>query len=106
MRIRNIISTVGLASALTACAVGPNYHAPNPNMPRGYMAGATQAPPGAQTPAEAGPTVDITQWWHALNDPGLDSLIERAIRANPDLEIALTRLQQVRTRQVVYAGDA
>jgi NodT family efflux transporter outer membrane factor (OMF) lipoprotein len=48
--------------------------------------------------------VDLTQWWHALQDPELDALVQRAIRANPDIEIALTRLQQVRTGQVTLVG--
>jgi NodT family efflux transporter outer membrane factor (OMF) lipoprotein len=75
-------------------------------MPHEYIAASAAPMPNTGAPAAAGPAVDLTQWWHALNDPELDSLIERAIRANPDIEIALTRLQQARTRQVVYAGDA
>jgi outer membrane protein TolC len=33
-------------------------------------------------------------------------LIDRAVRANPDIEIALTRLQEVRTQEAVLVGDA
>jgi NodT family efflux transporter outer membrane factor (OMF) lipoprotein len=105
MRLPNIIGLVGLAVALTACAVGPNYHSPSVKMPQEYIAASAAAAPNAPGRAVTGATVDLTQWWHALDDPELDSLIERAIRANPDIEIALTRLQQARTRQVVYAGD-
>ena len=47
--------------------------------------------------------MDPAQWWRALHDPQLDSLIERAIRANLDIDIALTRLQEARTR---LAGTA
>jgi NodT family efflux transporter outer membrane factor (OMF) lipoprotein len=47
----------------------------------------------------------LTQWWHALNDPELDSLIDRAIRANPDIEVALTRLQELRTGEAVLVGN-
>jgi NodT family efflux transporter outer membrane factor (OMF) lipoprotein len=50
--------------------------------------------------------VDLSQWWHALHDPELDALVERAVRANPDIEIALTHLQEVRTGQVVLVGAA
>jgi NodT family efflux transporter outer membrane factor (OMF) lipoprotein len=102
MRLR--LALVGLLSAwLSACAVGPNYHAPKATMPSDFTAVpavATQGPPVTQTP------VDIAQWWLSLHDSELDSLIDRAIRANPDIEIALTRLQQVRTRQAVLTGDA
>jgi NodT family efflux transporter outer membrane factor (OMF) lipoprotein len=80
---------------LTGCAVGPNYHEPKTVTPSGFVA--------APGPQSAG---DLTQWWHSLKDPELDSLIDRAIRANPDIEIALTRLQEVRTREAVLTGDA
>ncbi|HWW19440.1 MAG TPA: efflux transporter outer membrane subunit [Steroidobacteraceae bacterium] len=100
MQYRNILGLGLLAAGLTAC-VGPNYHTPKSELPKQYIA-ATDLPASTGTTA---PGVDLAQWWHALNDPELDSLIERAVRANPDIEIALTRLQQARTRQVIYAGD-
>ncbi len=58
----------------------------------------------AATPAAAAP--DLATWWHALNDPELNSLVERAIKSNPDLEVALTRLQQARNYEAVVAGHA
>jgi NodT family efflux transporter outer membrane factor (OMF) lipoprotein len=48
--------------------------------------------------------VDLTQWWQALHDPTLDALVSRTIRANPDIEIALTRLQEARTGQRELVG--
>ena len=50
--------------------------------------------------------VDMTSWWHALNDPELDSLVERAVRSNPDLQIALDRLQAARTYEIAIVGAA
>ena len=37
--------------------------------------------------------VDLARWWKSLDDPLLDSLVERAIRSGFDLRIALARLQ-------------
>jgi NodT family efflux transporter outer membrane factor (OMF) lipoprotein len=48
----------------------------------------------------------LAQWWRALDDKELDSLIERAIKGNLDLEIALTRLQQARTYEAGIIGSA
>jgi outer membrane protein TolC len=48
----------------------------------------------------------LAAWWTVLNDPELNSLIERALVANPDLDIALTRLQQARTYESVVLGHA
>jgi NodT family efflux transporter outer membrane factor (OMF) lipoprotein len=87
------------SAALGGCAVGPNYHAPRTATPEKFAAAAAQ-PTGA-APA----SVDLAQWWRSLKDPQLDSLIERAIRANPDIEIALTRLQEARTQEAVFVSD-
>ena len=81
---------------LAGCAVGPNFHRPKTVTPAQFIAA-----PSAAAAAQSAP-----QWWQSLEDSELDSLIERAIRANPDIEVALTRLQEARTRQFVLAGDA
>ncbi len=92
-----------MIAGLTACAVGPAYHAPKPDVPATYAAAAR----GAQ--ADAGPAaanVDLATWWHALDDAELNSLVERAVKSNLDLAIALTRLQQARTYEAVVVGHA
>jgi NodT family efflux transporter outer membrane factor (OMF) lipoprotein len=87
-----LLSIAGLCS----CAVGPNYHEPKPDVPADYAAHAAPAAADAQ----------LATWWRTLNDPELDSLVERAIKSNLDLEIALTRLQQARTYEAVVVGHA
>ena len=54
--------------------------------------------------AKAPPPVDLGRWWQALGDPELDSLVERAVKANPDLQIALDRLQAARTYEAGIYG--
>ena len=98
-------STLLLAAVLGACAAGPNYHVPQLPVPEHY-AGAE----GAAAPAEAGEAagaparVELAVWWRALQDPELDSLIERAVAGNPDLIIALDRLQAARTFEAAVIG--
>jgi NodT family efflux transporter outer membrane factor (OMF) lipoprotein len=89
--------SIALASlvALSACAVGPGYRTPKPDEPPNFT---------AKTPA--GPAADLGAWWRALNDPELDSLVDRAVKSNLDLEIALDRLQQARTYEAVVIGHA
>ena len=105
-RLRPFLPTLGL-SLLAGCAVGPNYHTPKLPAPEGYAeqvsAGAPPSPAAAAS-AAAVPAVDLTGWWHALKDPELDSLIERAISGNPDLLIALDRLQAARTFEAAIIG--
>jgi NodT family efflux transporter outer membrane factor (OMF) lipoprotein len=103
------VSTKGLlcilvsAAAFAGCAVGPNYRAPQTSMPEKFAASAPALAEAAA--ASAVSAVDLAQWWRALNDSELDSLIERALRANPDIEIALMRLQEARTQLAAATSD-
>jgi NodT family efflux transporter outer membrane factor (OMF) lipoprotein len=100
MRVVSKLVSSAVALMITACAVGPNYHQPKTTAPDEFIDRSRAAP------ASSADSVDPARWWHSLNDPHLDSLVERAIQANPDIEIALTRLQEAREYQAVYAGDA
>jgi NodT family efflux transporter outer membrane factor (OMF) lipoprotein len=87
---------IGLAATLIAgCAVGPNYHRPQIALPEHYAA----------QPQTDGAVNDLASWWHALQDPELDSLLDRAITANPDVEIALDHLQAARTYEAGMLGE-
>ncbi len=85
------------------CAAGPNYRPPEPDVPPRFAANGGELKSGPETkPAPP----DLGLWWKSLQDPQLDSLVERAVRSNLDLEIALTRLQQARTYESVVVSDA
>jgi NodT family efflux transporter outer membrane factor (OMF) lipoprotein len=60
------------------------------------MTAAVTAPP---IPA------DFVRWWQVLHDRQLNALIERAVASNPDIEIALARVQQARTQQIAVLGQ-
>ena len=116
-RARSYLHFVAFITAgLTGCAAGPNYHAPKPDVPDAFTPvpsadALTLAPapypaaPAGATPS-APPVTSLARWWQALEDSELNSLIERAIKGNPDLEIALTRLQQARTYEAGIIGSA
>jgi NodT family efflux transporter outer membrane factor (OMF) lipoprotein len=96
-----------LLGGLAGCEVGPNYRAPTQVMPAQFskgLSGPSTMPAGTAAPANQ--ETDLTAWWLALDDPELDSLIHRAVAANPDIEIAMTRLQEVRTIQSVALSGA
>jgi NodT family efflux transporter outer membrane factor (OMF) lipoprotein len=86
-------------AGLSGCTVGPNYHPPATTMPSSFVS----AVPPATQPAVA---VDVSQWWKSLDDSELNSLVERAVAANPDLQIALMRLQQARAEEYAIGGIA
>jgi NodT family efflux transporter outer membrane factor (OMF) lipoprotein len=87
---------LGVIAVLSACAAGPRYRAPKPDLPPAFA--SQVAAPGAD--------VDLATWWRALNDEELNSLVDRAVRSNLDLAIALDRLQQARTYEAAVIGNA
>jgi NodT family efflux transporter outer membrane factor (OMF) lipoprotein len=98
---------LGLAAAvLGGCAVGPNYHTPRLPVPEQYAAVARTTQPAAAGKAAAGAPapIELAAWWRALQDPELDSLVSRAILDNPDLIVALDRLQAARTYEAAIIG--
>src|SRR3984893_11396888 len=92
------------AAGLSACSGGPAFKLPVLELPGRYIAGMNA---GTTAPAsERVANVDLTRWWRSFRDPQLVSLVERSIASNPDIAIALARLQQARAQQLVATGAA
>jgi outer membrane protein TolC len=84
---------------LSACAVGPDYELPAVTIPKAF--GTASLMPAVPT---APATADFARWWQIVNDRQLNALIEWAIASNPDIEIALTRVQEARSQEIVVVG--
>ncbi|PTU30845.1 RND transporter [Stenotrophobium rhamnosiphilum] len=84
--MRTLISIVLSALALTACAVGPDYRAPE--TPPTALLNASSPLFVAKSPEAV--------WWNQFEDEELDSLISRALEANLDLRIAIDRVREAR----------
>src|ERR1700677_2128256 len=84
--MRNLIAIATSTLLLAACAVGPNYHAP-------------QAAPvvlkNAQSPAFVEQTPEAL-WWQEFDDRELDNLVGRALASNLDLRAAYDRVRAAR----------
>jgi outer membrane protein, multidrug efflux system len=87
-----------MTMVLASCTVGPNFLKPTPKMPEKW----------AEVPKDetAVKSLDISRWWITFRDPELDSLIERAVQANLDLQIAEARIREARAQRVVVASAA
>jgi NodT family efflux transporter outer membrane factor (OMF) lipoprotein len=104
--LSRMLGTAALVAvaALAGCAAGPNYRAPKNDLPPQFAA-QVAAPAGSLSrAAPSAAEVDIAVWWRALNDAELNSLVERAVKSNLDLQMALDRLQQARTYEAVVVG--
>jgi NodT family efflux transporter outer membrane factor (OMF) lipoprotein len=97
MRTFRIASAVALLMVLAGCAPGPRYRTPNLPVPEKWSA--------ANRSDNLAVSRDISRWWTAFNDPVLDSLVDRAIRSNPDLRVAGARIREARAARGIAAAD-
>ena len=89
---------LALAPLVSACAVGPRYTPPRPEMPAGWH----------EAPVASG-TFDpstLERWWTAFQDPVLDDLVARAVDGNLDLKIAAARMREARAARGIAASAA
>jgi multidrug efflux system outer membrane protein len=83
------------AAVLSACAVGPNYHAPETKAAEKFdNLEATYS-------KEAAPA----NFWQTFSDPELEKLVNEALASNHDLRIALTRVYDARALRRDAAFD-
>ena len=87
-------------ACLCGCAAGPDYTPFSFRTPASFVASGAE---GSVKP-ERWASADLAQWWRSFRDPELNSLVERAVAANLDIEIALDRLQEARTRVLEWVG--
>lgn len=93
---------MGLAALLAGCAAGPDFS--RPAAPAATAYAPASAPLAAQTAAASAPVgaaqrlepaKDIPyDWWTLFQSPQINSLIERAFKANPSIELAQASLRQ------------
>ena len=77
------IGALMVLALLTACAVGPDYKAPELRPPVAWRNSAGGAPTASEAP-----------WWQKFNDPLLNDLEREALATNLDLEQAIARVAQ------------
>jgi NodT family efflux transporter outer membrane factor (OMF) lipoprotein len=97
--------------ALTGCAVGPNFHRPDPPPVNGYTPEplARRSGKGALKPGESQRFIeglDIPgQWWVLFHSQALNSLVDEAIKNNPSLEAAQAALRVAQEDVLAQKGS-
>jgi outer membrane protein, multidrug efflux system len=86
---------LGGLALLTGCAVGPNYHRPSAETPPAW----TPVEPWHE--AAPGDSVLKGNWWELFQDPVLNPLVEQALSANQNLQVASARLSQARDQLAI-----
>lgn len=94
----------------TGCLVGPKYKAPTPPQVTGYTptpVATTSATPGVPG-GEAQRFVDGQdipgEWWTLFHSQPLDDLIERSLKASPDIKAAQAALLVARENVLAQRG--
>lgn len=100
-----------LITTVTGCAVGPDFKRPDAPKAIGYA--PTRSIPEATTsaPVKQGESqrfsmsTDIPyDWWTLFGSPQINSLVERAFKANPDIASAQAALRQAQQNAVAQQG--
>ncbi|HEY2588413.1 MAG TPA: efflux transporter outer membrane subunit [Tepidisphaeraceae bacterium] len=92
-----------IALGLCSCTVGPNYKEPKAKLQPAFGELATTSTTQPSHPTTR--PVEVTEWWATFHDPELDALIQRAVKTNPSLTQAASRIRQARAERVI-AGAA
>lgn len=91
MKIIRTMLGAASALALAACAVGPDYKAP--------QSASSQAAAGPFVSANS-PSVSLdpvaADWWRLYDDPVLDTLVTDALAANTDVRVAVANIAKAR----------
>ena len=108
-----IRSTALAALALTGaalsggCAVGPRWHAPQAPTDAGYAPSPLPLT-SSSAPVHGGEAQHLIsgrdipfEWWELFQSPALNSLIDKAFKANPNIAAAQAALRQA--QELVYA---
>ncbi len=88
-----------LALALSACAVGPDYKAPETE-----AAKLTAAQGDANQGKYDRSTFEVT-WWQQFDDPTLNQLVSQSLQENRELRVAFARLKASRAIRDDVAND-
>ncbi len=105
-----LISALSASLLFAGCAVGPNFKAPAPPNVPGYTSAPLSSTSG--TPDLSGgeaqqfvPGRDIPgDWWTLFHSAPLNNLIERSLKANPDIKAAQAALVVARENVLAQRG--
>jgi outer membrane protein, multidrug efflux system len=96
MKCSNLFIALCTSAFLAGCAVGPNYHRPNVQIPSAYR----DTGENSQVQARAASYADLP-WWQVFQDPQLQELIRTALKQNYDLQTATERVVAARAALAV-----
>ena len=89
-RLPHIFLAVLMLTGLAGCMLGPKVEQPRVETPELYRMDSVLAD------TLAADSLLNLKWWELFGDPVLDSLVDRGLKENRDLLIAMSRLEEAR----------
>ena len=108
---RNTLFCAAISAALTACAVGPNFHSPDAPATQHYTQGdqptATTDAPGAAGAVQTFVSDrDIPgDWWTLFQSEPLDGLVRESLRDSPNIASAKAALRSAQENYLAERGS-
>jgi multidrug efflux system outer membrane protein len=99
--MKNLMGLILTGSLLSACTVGPQYRRPPIAAPEDLR----REPAAAEEPASREASLADRAWWEILPDETLRSLIEEALQANHDVELAAWRVEEARANAGIARSE-
>ena len=78
--------------SLVSCTVGPDYQKVEPIVPKQWQAASAEN-------LQISKTIDLKTYWQSFGDAELNTLINKALKSNLDIKIALARVDQARSER-------
>src|SRR5580692_8399720 len=108
---RNTLFCVAISAALTACALGPNFHSPAPPATQHYTQGE-QPQATVDAPGTAGAVQTFVSdrdipgdWWTLFQSEPLDTLVRESLRDSPTVASAQAALRSAQENYLAERGQ-
>nr|WP_287856823.1 efflux transporter outer membrane subunit [Klebsiella sp.] len=98
---RHTLSALAALTALilSGCTVGPDFTKPKTDAPIDWT--SWRSGEASLHTLPGGSVVSDNQWWKRYNDPVLNTLVEKALSASPDIRSATLRFASARAQQQI-----
>jgi multidrug efflux system outer membrane protein len=85
--------SLALSLCIAGCALGPDYHRPAMDVPQTYR----DVSPTASS-ADTSSSMGDDNWWQVYGDPNLRALIDKALKNNYDVKVAVARIDEAQAQ--------
>lgn len=99
--LRGALGMVACITTLAGCSLGPDFLRPDSGLPNAKSQPRSDYTDRDTTSESSAPV----QWWDLFNDAMLTALETKAVRANLDLQVATSRIEQSRAQLGIAASE-